>query len=77
MACISFAGRTAKAASRTVVLQGNGVATIFVHEVLPKLKEAGLNLNVLYVASKELFELLDDDERDAVFPEKLARRPWE
>jgi transketolase len=56
----------------TVVLQGNGVATVFVHEVLPKLKEAGLNMNVLYVASKELFDLLDEEEKEAIFPEELA-----
>ena len=56
----------------TVVLQGNAVASIFVHEVLPKIKEAGLNLNVLYVSSKELFELLNDEEKEKIFPEKLA-----
>ena len=56
----------------TVVLQGNGVASIFVHQVLPKIKEAGLNLNVVYVASKELFELLSEAEKETIFPEKLA-----
>ena len=56
----------------TVILQGNGAATIFINEVLPKIKEAGLNLNVLYVTSKELFELLDDAEKEKIFPEKLA-----
>jgi len=56
----------------TVVLQGNGVATVFIYEVLPKIKEAGLNMNILYVASKELFELLDEKEKEAIFPEKLA-----
>ncbi|MFA6434854.1 MAG: hypothetical protein WCW52_09180 [Elusimicrobiales bacterium] len=56
----------------TVVLQGNGVAEIFVYEVLPKLKEAGLNMNVLYVSSKDLFDLLGDEEQEKIFPEKLA-----
>jgi transketolase len=56
----------------TVVLQGNAVATIFAHEVLPKIKEAGLNMNVLYISSKELFELLDPEEKEKLFPEKLA-----
>jgi transketolase len=57
----------------TVVLQGSGVTGVFVHEVLPLIKEAGLNINILYVASKELFELLDDAEKEKLFPEKLAR----
>ena len=56
----------------TVVLQGNCVATVFVHEVLPKIKEAGINMNVLYVTSKELFELLGAEEKEKLFPEKLA-----
>ncbi len=56
----------------TVVLQGNAVAAVFVHEVLPRIKEAGLNINVLYVASKELFELRSAEEQERIFPEKLA-----
>lgn len=56
----------------TVVIQGNGAASVFVHEVLPKIKEAGININVLYVSSKELFELLGPEEKEKIFPEKLA-----
>jgi len=56
----------------TIVLQGSGVAAVFAHEVLPKIKEAGLNLNVLYAASKDLFELLSEEEKERIFPEKLA-----
>ncbi|OGC75983.1 MAG: hypothetical protein A2Z27_05135 [candidate division Zixibacteria bacterium RBG_16_50_21] len=56
----------------TVVLQGNGVATIFVNEVLPQIIDQGLNLNVYYVSSAELFKLLPLEEQEQIFPEKLA-----
>ncbi len=56
----------------TVVLQGCAAATVFVDEVLPRIKEAGFEMNVLYVSSKELFDLLDDAEKEQLFPEALA-----
>ena len=56
----------------TLVLQGNGVATIFVNEVLPRLDQAGYNFNIYYISSVELFNLLPADEREKIFPEKLA-----
>ncbi|MFQ5603517.1 MAG: hypothetical protein ACE5HS_09645 [bacterium] len=72
-----YAMRTADPSARqqsgTLVLQGNGVATIFVQEVLPKLDEKGLNLNVFYVASAELFNRLPLQEQEAIFPEALSR----
>jgi transketolase len=55
----------------TVVLQGNGVASIFVNEVLARLDQEGLNMNVYYVASVELFKLLSPPEQDTIFPEVL------
>lgn len=58
----------------TIVLQGNGVATIFVQEVLPQLDEMGLNLNVFYVASAELFNMLSPAEQESIFPEALAHQ---
>ncbi|MEI7528767.1 MAG: hypothetical protein WCK76_07470 [Elusimicrobiota bacterium] len=57
----------------TVVLQGSGVAGIFLSEVLPRLREAGLNLNVFYVASRELFERLGEEEKKKLYPERLAQ----
>ena len=42
----------------TLVLQGSGVTNTFVNEVLPRIDEAGLNMNIFYVASAELFDLL-------------------
>jgi transketolase len=56
----------------TVVLQGNGVATIFVNEVLPQLDQRGLNLNIYYISSVELFKLLPTEEQEQIYPEKLA-----
>ncbi len=53
----------------TIVLQGNGVATAFVNEVLPELEARGLNMNVYYVASAELFNRLAHAEQEQIFPE--------
>ncbi|HAR44481.1 MAG TPA: hypothetical protein DCS07_17930 [Bdellovibrionales bacterium] len=58
--------------SGTIVLQGNGVATIFITEVLPELEKRGINLNVYYVASSELFDLLPFDEQKRIFPDSCA-----
>ncbi len=66
---IRRADPTVKQQSGTVVLQGNGVAAIFVHEVLPMLDEKGLNLNVLYISSAELFDRLPAVEQEQIFPE--------
>lgn len=57
----------------TIVLQGNGVGTTFVQEVLPELDREGLNLNMYYVASAELFSLLSPQEQEAIFPEALMQ----
>jgi transketolase len=56
-----------------VVLQGHGVATCFVRDVLPKLDAAGLKLNVFYVASAELYERLTPEEKRAAFPPAMAQ----
>ncbi|HNW45337.1 MAG TPA: hypothetical protein PKI19_12590, partial [Elusimicrobiales bacterium] len=56
----------------TVVLQGSGVANVFIAGVLPRLREAGLNLNVFYVSSGDLFDLLSAEEQKKIYPERLA-----
>jgi len=58
----------------TVILQGSGVTNTFVGEVLPRLDEAGYNLNIFYVSSAELFDMLPAEQRRAIFPEELARQ---
>jgi len=57
----------------TVVLQGSAVTYGFIEEALPLLKAEGLELDVYYVASVELFDMLPEAERREIFPEELAR----
>jgi len=56
----------------SIVLQGNGVTTIFVAEVLPQLDREGLNLNVFYVSSAELFQLLNPEIQESIYPDRIA-----
>jgi transketolase len=57
----------------TVILQESGVAYAFVQTVLPELDRRGVQLNVYYVASAELFDLLPAERRAAILPEDLLR----
>ena len=50
----------------TVVLQGSSVAYAFLLETLPMLEEAGIDLDVYYVASAELFDAQPDDVKAAL-----------
>ncbi len=56
-----------------LVLQGSGVTMAFVNETLPRLLADGVDMNVVYVASAELFDLLPVQERERVFPEAWAQ----
>jgi transketolase len=56
----------------TLVLQGSEVAYAFVQDTLPMLEKEGVDLNVYYVASAELFDMLPRDERERIFPAALA-----
>lgn len=55
-------------AAGTVVLQGSGVTYAFLEGALPLLQKDGIDLNVYYVASAELFDLLDPLEQERIFP---------
>lgn len=55
-------------AQGTVILQGSGVGEIFVQEVLPRVKQENLPLNVYYVVSPELFDMLSPTEQAKVLP---------
>jgi transketolase len=57
----------------TLVLQESAVTMAFVAEVLPRLEKEGLDLDVYYVASAELFDLLPPAERERIFPEAKAQ----
>jgi transketolase len=56
-----------------VVLQESGVTYAFVEQALAWLQRDGIDLDVYYVASAELFDMLPEAEKDAVFPESAAQ----
>lgn len=58
----------------TLVIQGSGVALAFVQDALPRLTEDGVDAEVIYVASPELFDRRPAEERRAVFDEARGRR---
>lgn len=55
----------------TLVLQESGVTCTFMADVLPKIDEAGYNMNIYYVSSAELFSLLPEKEQEKIFPPAL------
>jgi transketolase len=57
----------------TVVLQGSDAGYAFVEQALPLLRQKGVDLDVYYVASAELFDLLPADEREKIYPESAAQ----
>ena len=56
----------------TIVYQGSDVAYAFVAGVLPRLKEKGVNLDVYYISSVELFDRLDEQQRKEIYPSSAA-----
>jgi len=58
----------------TVVLQGSDVAFEFVNHALPELIRRGIDLDVYYIASVELFDLLAVADRQRIFPDRHALR---
>ncbi|MFH1874572.1 MAG: hypothetical protein ABH859_05230 [Pseudomonadota bacterium] len=58
----------------TVVLQESGVTYAFIEQALPLLEKEGLNLNIYYIASAELFDLLPAAEKTKVYPEEIAKQ---
>jgi transketolase len=57
----------------TIVLQGSGVTYAFIEQALPRLEAEGIDLNVYYVASAELFDALPEEEKQRIFPEARAQ----
>jgi len=57
----------------TLVLQGSEVTYEFVQSALPMLEADGIDLDVYYVASAELFERLDADRKAAILPSAQAQ----
>ncbi|HVP19315.1 MAG TPA: hypothetical protein VMU36_09985 [Spirochaetia bacterium] len=56
----------------TIVLQGSEVAYAFAQEALPLVEKEGLDLDVFYVASAELFDLLSPAQREKIYPSRAA-----
>jgi len=56
----------------TVVYQGSDVAYAFVAGVLPRLKEKGINLDVYYISSVELFDRLTEQQKKEIYPSSVA-----
>ncbi|HSG99954.1 MAG TPA: hypothetical protein VLB27_07895 [candidate division Zixibacteria bacterium] len=57
----------------SIVLQGSDVANVFVADVLPLIREKGINLDVYYIASAELFNALDTKTRNEIYPDSVAQ----
>lgn len=57
----------------TLLVQGAGIGKIFVNGVLPEIKKQGLELNVIYITSRELFEQLPEAEQEQLVPLRLRR----
>ncbi|RMD83733.1 MAG: hypothetical protein D6808_08195 [Candidatus Dadabacteria bacterium] len=56
----------------TVIIQGSGVMNTFVDGVLEELDRKGYNLNIYYITSCELFDLLPQEEQEAILPMRLT-----
>jgi len=57
-----------------VTLQGSEVAYAFIQEALPLAEKEGVDLDVFYVASAELFDLLSPAQQEKAYPQKSAAR---
>jgi transketolase len=56
-----------------VVLQESAVTYAFLEQALPLLEKEGIDLDVYYVASAELFDALPGAEQEAIFPDAVAQ----
>jgi transketolase len=56
----------------TVTLQGSEVACAFIREALPLAEKEGIDLDVYYVASAELFDLLPPAQQEKAYPQRSA-----
>jgi transketolase len=66
--------RARNGADGAVVLQGSEVAYAFILDTMPLLEKAGIDVDAYYVASAELFDLLEPAEQERIFPESVARQ---
>lgn len=52
-----------------IVLQESAVTLEFITKVLPELDKEGYNLNIWYISSAELFDMLPLEEQKSIYPE--------
>ncbi len=57
-----------------VVLQGSEVACAFIQKTWPLLKQEDIDLDVYYIASVELFDMLPVETKQELFPEAAAQQ---
>ncbi|MBI4719682.1 MAG: hypothetical protein HY770_00265 [Chitinivibrionia bacterium] len=57
-----------------IVIQGSEVAYAFIEVALPLLEREGIDLDVYYVSSAELFDMLPRKQQEALFPPSAADR---
>ncbi len=70
-----YALRTATGKSDgVVVLQGSEVAYAFIEAALPMLLDRDVDLDVYYVSSAELFDMLPVGEQKRIYPDSVARK---
>ena len=60
-------------AEGTLLVQGAGVGRIVVEKVLPELAKQKLNVNVVYITSRELFEALPKATQEKLLPLELRQ----
>jgi len=65
--------RASGRADGTIVLQESGVTYAFLEQALPLLTKEGIDLDVYYIASAELFDALPPDEKERIFPAEAGR----
>ncbi|MEM9425022.1 MAG: hypothetical protein AAF975_09595, partial [Spirochaetota bacterium] len=59
--------------NKTVILQGSGSGAVFISQVMPELLEKGIEFNAFYVSSRDLFELLGEEEQEGILPNEWKR----
>ncbi len=52
----------------TIIIQESAVMIEFVNKTLPMLEKDGINLNIYYISSSELFDLLDSKRQEEILP---------
>ncbi len=72
---VYYLHRAKQSQAGTVFVQGAGIGRIVVENVLPEiLAGKAPDVNIIYVASRELFELLPQEEQDQLVPPALMQR---